>query len=228
MTDPNASPPDAPPVQVPERFLDPETGAVRVDALLAAYLELEARQPDGDDRTALLRRLGVPDTAESYCVDCSHGLFEPDTEINGRLHAAGFTPEQVQLVYDLAAERLVPTIGEIATEMAAERDLQRLVDHFGGDEGWRENSRQILAWARRNLPPDAVESLSGSYEGVLALHRLMTAGEPAALRPETSASGETEGDLQRMMRDPRYWRDRDSGFVAKVTDGFRRLYGERG
>lgn len=227
MIDPSAVPAD-PSAQVPERFLDPETGAVRVDALLAAYLELEQRVAAGSDRAALLRQLGVPDTAEGYCVDCSHGLFEPDAEINGRLHAAGFTPEQAQLVYDLAAERLVPTIGEIASEMAAERDLQRLVEHFGGEEGWRENSRQLLAWARRNLPPDAVESLSGSYEGVLALHRLMTAGEPAALRPDAAAAGESEADLQRMMRDPRYWRDRDRGFVAKVTEGFRRLYGERG
>ena len=27
-----------------------------------------------------------------------------------------------------------------------------------------------------------------------------------------------------MMRDPRYWRERDPGFVAQVTEGFQRLY----
>ena len=27
-----------------------------------------------------------------------------------------------------------------------------------------------------------------------------------------------------MMRDPRYWRDRNPEFVARVTDGFRRLF----
>jgi hypothetical protein len=27
-----------------------------------------------------------------------------------------------------------------------------------------------------------------------------------------------------MMRDPRYWRDRDPAFIAQVTEGFKRLY----
>jgi hypothetical protein len=30
--------------------------------------------------------------------------------------------------------------------------------------------------------------------------------------------------LSQMMRDPRYWRDRDPEVIAKVTEGFRRLY----
>ena len=33
-----------------------------------------------------------------------------------------------------------------------------------------------------------------------------------------------EQTLSEMMRDPRYWRDRDAEFVARVTAGFRRLY----
>jgi len=30
--------------------------------------------------------------------------------------------------------------------------------------------------------------------------------------------------LSRLMRDPRYWRDRDPAIVQQVTEGFRRLY----
>lgn len=33
-----------------------------------------------------------------------------------------------------------------------------------------------------------------------------------------------EGRLRELMRDPRYWRDRDPGFVARVAAGFERLY----
>ena len=36
---------------------------------------------------------------------------------------------------------------------------------------------------------------------------------------------ETEAQLREMMRDPRYWRTRDSEFVKSVTDGFRALVG---
>ena len=29
-----------------------------------------------------------------------------------------------------------------------------------------------------------------------------------------------------MMRDPRYWRQRDPEFIARVTAGFKRLYAD--
>jgi hypothetical protein len=36
---------------------------------------------------------------------------------------------------------------------------------------------------------------------------------------------ETEAELREMMRDPRYWRQRDPEWVKRVTDGFRALVG---
>ena len=104
------------------------------------------------DRATLLSLLGVPDAPDGYCIDCGHGLFDADPALNHKLHAAGFTPEQAQLVYDLAAERLVPMIQQIAFEFEAEREVARLINHFGGEDAWRETSRQLLAWGKRNLP----------------------------------------------------------------------------
>lgn len=176
------------------------------------------------DRGALLRLLGVPDQPDGYCIACDHGLFEADPEINRRLHAAGFTPDQAQLLYDLAAERLVPMLKELAAEFQAEREIERLVAQFGGPERWREVSRQLLAWGRKNLPPAAVEGLSTTFEGVMALHRMMTGAEPAALRGTGPGAGGGTDDLHALMRDPRYWRDRDPATVARVTEGFQRLY----
>jgi hypothetical protein len=232
---PPGSPPAVPPMAVPAKFLDPATGQVRVDALLKSYLELERKLSQmmpmpgpemGDaERRRMLAALGVPEGPEGYRVDCPHGLFEPDPELNGRMHKAGFTPDQVQLVYDLAAERMVPLIQEVAAEFEAERELERLVEYFGGEDRWRETSRQMLAWARKNLPATAVEGLSSSFDGVLALYRMMSSDEPAAMRPGTGApAGESESELTAMIRDPRYWRDKDPAFIAKVTEGFRRLF----
>lgn len=34
---------------------------------------------------------------------------------------------------------------------------------------------------------------------------------------------DTEASLRAMMRDPRYWRDRDPEWIRRVSDGFRRL-----
>ena len=37
--------------------------------------------------------------------------------------------------------------------------------------------------------------------------------------------GVSQDALDEMMRDPRYWRQRDPEFIARVTEGFRKLYG---
>lgn len=220
---------------VPDKFRDPETGALRVDLLLKSYLELERRLsaplptvppivPAEMDRPSLLKALGVPDGPDGYRIACDHGLFEPDPAINDRLHGAGFTPEQAQLVYDLAAERMVPLIQDVIADFQAEREIQRLVAQFGGEDRWRDVSRQLLAWAGKNLPPAAVAGLSTTYEGIMALHKMMSGGEPVSLSPPAGRPAGGETDLHALMRDPRYWRDRNPSVVAQVTQGFQRLY----
>ncbi|MBP7334951.1 MAG: hypothetical protein KBA48_03895 [Niveispirillum sp.] len=228
----NSTDAHARPDHVPVKFWDPATGGIRVEALLKSYQELERKMSGPTDPAAekakALALLGVPDKPDGYCIRCDHGLFEPDAEINNRLHGAGYTPEQAQLLYDLAAERMLPLLQEMAAGYQAEAELEKLASHFGGPEKWQELSGQILAWGQRNLPSPLLDALSGTADGVMALHRLMGegGGEPKALRrgADSDATGGV-GDLNRMIADPRYWRDRDPGFIAKVTEGFRRAYG---
>jgi hypothetical protein len=222
---------------VPDKFLDPATGAVRLDVLLKSYQQLENRlssqitvpSPDAppEDWSRLRQALGVPADPEGYCIECAHGLFSPDADINNRLHAAGFNAEQAQLVYDLAADRLVPMLQDVVADMAADREMERLVAHFGGEERWRRVSRQLLDWGRHNLPGPALEALATTYDGVLALHRMMAdgGGRIAPLR-EGEPAAMDEASLRGMMRDPRYWKQRDPRFIRQVTDGFRRLYAD--
>ena len=207
------------PAAVPEKFWDDKGKAIRVDALLKSYLELEKKLSAGAAAP------NVPEKPDDYCVACDHGLFEPDPEINTRLHGAGFSEGQAQLVYDLAAERLVPMIMDLAAEFQADRELERLVAQFGGPEKWREVSRQLFAWGSKQLPPDALAGLAASYDGVMALYRMMQGNDPSPMRSAEAAGGALgEGELRSMMRDPKYWRDKDPATVAKVTEGFRRLY----
>lgn len=42
--------------------------------------------------------------------------------------------------------------------------------------------------------------------------------------PREAQKAPSEQGLSQLMRDPRYWRDRDPEIVQRVTDGFRRLY----
>ena len=204
---------------IPDKFKDPSTGELKVESLLTSYSELEKR---------LSKTPSVPKSPDDYCVNCDHGYFGVDKDLNQKLHAKGFTNDQVQTVYDLAAEKMVPLVFQIAADYNAEREIEKLVKQFGGEEKWREVSRQLLAFGQKALPADVLETLSSSYEGVMSLHRMMKGEEPGLSRtaePQGAKQGELE--LQSLMRDPKYWRDQDPSFVSKVTEGFQNLYSKK-
>ena len=204
---------------IPDKFKDPSTGELKIESLLTSYSELEKR---------LSRAPSAPKTPDEYCIDCKHGYFGVDKDLNKILHAKGFSNEQVQTVYDLAAEKMVPLVVQMAADYSAEREIEKLVKQFGGEEKWREVSRQLLAFGQKSLPADVLETLSSSYEGVMSLFRMMKGEEPSlSTQSENIGSSQGEMELQSMMRDPKYWRDQDPSFVAKVTEGFQKLYGKR-
>lgn len=206
------------PEDIPEKFWDGERGEIRTEALLKSYTELE-RKMGG------LPSLDIPSSPEEYAIKIDDPLLQSDSDINGRLHAAGFTRQQAQLVYELAAERLTPMIAEVASVFEAENQIARLVDHFGSAEKWREASRQIAAWGQASLPGQVFKALATTSEGVLAMHRMMSEGEPSLVHGGSTANAApTEVELKEWMRDPRYWRDQDPSFIDKVRQGFRKLY----
>lgn len=221
---------DGKPQNLPEKFWDAKKQEVRVDALVTSYLALEKKLsqtlpvPNTDeDRKRIYKAIGVPDTADEYQISVPKDLFDVDAELNKRLHAKGFTADQVQEVYNLAAEKMVPLILEMASEFQADRELERLVSEFGGPEKWQEMSRQLLAFGQKNLPADVLSGLASSYEGVMALHKMMKGHEPG-LKNGLSAVGTEEQDLKAMMKNPKYWRDKDPAYIAQVTAGFEKIY----
>ncbi len=202
---------------IPAKFKDPKTGEFKPDAMLQSYKSLE---------TKLSSQPRAPKSHDDYCVDCTHGLFEEDKELNAKMHSLGFTNDQVQAVYDMAAEKMVPMVMDMASDFKADREVEKLVEHFGGAERWNEVSRQLLSFGQKTLPADALDSLTSSYEGVLALYNMMNGEEPSLDMQGNGIEKASEMDLQSMMRDPKYWREKDPSFVAKVTEGFQRMYGK--
>lgn len=219
---------------VPTKFRDTKTGEVRLDALLASYAELEKKLgqmvavpgDDADDaaRSRFYRALGVPESPDGYDVTFADERFAADPQVNARLHAAGLTPAQVQLVYDLAADYIGPAVERAGAEFEAKSQAERLRQHFGGEERWRDVSRQLKQWGEARLPPDVMHALCCTEEGVHALHAMMRNGEPGLGRGARETDAASEADLAKMMRDPRYWKSKDPAFVEQVTQGFQRLY----
>lgn len=225
------------PDNVPAKFWDAASGQVRVDALLKAYCDLERRssamvrvpgpQAAGDEVAAFRRALGVPDSHEQYSIASSHPSLGSAPAVNQRLHQAGFSQTQAQLVYDLAHECLLPLIQELTDGQEQAGQLEQLRSHFGGEERWQENARQIKVWGKANLPQAAFEALSATADGVKTMYRLMMSEEPSlGFAPPPGEEGRSEEQLKRMINDPRYWKTKDPAFIAKVSEGFRRLHGE--
>ncbi len=212
--DPNTPKPR--PNGLPDKFWDPVRGDVNVGALWKSYRELEKKFSAGHGGI-------IPDDPDGYCLDC--GDRTPDAEVNAVLHRAGFTNDQAQLVYDLATQYVVPELDRRHQALAAEKLIGRLEERFGGPERWAHVARQLNAWGKAHLPDDVLEVMGASYDGVMALHRMMGADEPGVADRDAATPGSIdEAGLRKLMEDPKYWRDRDPALIAKVRDGFKQLY----
>ena len=172
-------------VKAPAKFLDRETGELNVDALLKSYLYLEKKL---SEKTATAPV--VPASIGEYDIKCNHNYFEADDELNQKLLDAGFTKEQAQMVYDIAEEKMIPMIVEIASCFECDKEKARLEEKFGGAEKWKEVSRQLLQFGKNKLPEQVLGGLSSSYDGVLALYNMMMEDAPSM-----SVADEVEGGL---------------------------------
>jgi hypothetical protein len=206
------------PEYVPEKFWNAELGEVRVKALLDSYKALEKK-------LAEKKPYLVPAAASEYEISIKDDFFAIDPELNARLLAKGFNQEQVQEVYDLAVEHMLPMILSIASDYKADREAEKLVAHFGGMDQWSEMARQLKAYGQKSLSSEALQGLAGSYDGILALHKMMMndIGDGITARGK-SVGMSSITDINQMMKNPKYWRDHDPSFIAKVTEAFERVY----
>ena len=208
-------------MNIPEKF-KLENGEINIDGLLKSYLELEKKL----SQNTAAKTINLPEASNAYEIDLSHGLFDLDDELNERMFELGFSKEQAQLVYDMAAEKLVPLVQDIAVEFRSETEIEKLKSEFGGEEKFNEIARQIKAFGQKNMPEEAFEALASSYEGVMALYNMMKSSEPKIIKNKSGQASGDVMDVEQLVRDPKYWREKDPAFVAKVTKAFERYYGK--
>lgn len=205
------------PSYLPMKFWDGSTGQPRLEQMAKSYKEMERKGGSGPHKS-------VPGHASEYCVECKSELFSNNEAVNARLHKAGFSQDQAQLVYDLAHEALEPLVVEIMASLHGHQQVDRLCDKFGGEDRWQETARQLRAWASNKMNSQTYEAMSSSYDGVMALYDMMSKGEPGMGGHGVPIGMTSEEDIKKLMRDPKYWRDQDASTVNRVREGFRRLY----
>lgn len=209
---------------IPEKFRDPQSGELRVDLLLKSYRALEQKlagmvsvpgeDADDDSRQRFLQAMGVPDSPDGYEIALKDPALLPDPDVNRRLHEAGFTPAQAQLVYDLACDHVAPHLHRLAGEFRYRGEREKLVQRYGSEARFAETARALEAWGKRNLPEPVFAALASSYEGILALETMMQGGDPKLAMGERGGETLSEEQLVGLMRDPRYWKKRDRKSVV--------------
>ena len=220
--------------EVPTKF-QAEAGSLRTEELLKSYLELEKKfaqrvalpseDATDEEKKSFYHALGVPDTPEEYQIEVKHKLLASNPEVNAKLCALGFTNKQAQAVYDLAAEKVLPVIEDLASDYEADRQKESLIKEFGSEDKWNEVSQQLYQWGKQNLSETLLDALSTTYEGVMAMYHMMQTKEPILAH---SSIGEretlSEAGLKKIMMDPKYWKEQDPELLEKVAKGFARLY----
>ena len=206
------------PDYVPEKFWDADAGGVRVEQLINSYKSLEKKLSDKAEASKI-------DAPSSYNIKIKDELFDIDPALNDRLREKGFTEAQAQEVYDLAVEHMLPIILSVVDDYKADREAEKLINHFGGMDKWSETARQLKAYGEKALSKEALTGLAGSFEGILALHKMMLndIGDGVTVRGK-AVGASTVTDINVMMKNPKYWRDRDPNYIAKVTEAFERVY----
>ena len=81
------------------------------------------------------------------------------------------------------------------------------------------------------ITPRAAQLLSKAFGagileliGPLVVNDQMNDGTGNDVTGQVPATAANEGDLRRIIRDPRYWRDHDPDLVNRVQSGYQRLY----
>ncbi len=103
----------------------------------------------------------------------------------------------------------------------------RLENYFGKEQ-WPQMKSALRQWGEAHLTPTLYRELSGHYDGVLLIHRMMHAAHEGTIldRSADNSGDMNEETLRKMIRDPRYWREQNPAFHARVAAGYRRLYPE--
>lgn len=209
---------------VPDKFINPETGDVNWADLVKSYLALEKKMSTRPSVQPIADR---PASPAEYQITLPNNLMKIDADVNQRLFDLGCTNEQVQGIYDLAAEKIIPILQSLSMDYQVERDLQALEQEFGGPEQFNTIARQISAWGEKNLDKSVFDLLASHKDGIMALYRMMNGRREADVLPSRreATPPDSEEVLRRLMQDPKYWKYQDPELTKRIENGFKRLYG---
>ena len=210
------------PEWLPEKYKTPED-------LANAYKALESKlgTKEEDMRNAILEEIqgqafsDRPETANDYQLPES--IDETQAVDNNLLRwwaehsfENGYSQEEFEQGIEMYAQAMMGTQPDLEAEAA------RLGDNA------EARIQAASNFANKFFPEDAlpaIERMCESAEGIIALEAIQEALKDGSFSGNaTPMAGVSEGDLREMMRDPRYWQEKDPHYIKQVTDGWQRLH----
>lgn len=212
-------------LEVPEPFRN-QDGTVNIAAALKAHADLRQQlstrptAPEKYDFAAIIPAEVQPLLGD---VMAEGAPLLPKAEEWGKKW--NLPPEAMGEALALLAERdgLLGQAGETESAAAQEQAWTEAVQLVGSKEKAEGIGRRFAA----ALGLTDKDSIGIPPKALPALEKLLEkagAGAVTTTRDAPSSAAVSEADLEVMMRDPKYWKTKDPEFIAKVTEGFQRLY----
>lgn len=174
---------------------------------------------------------GVPESPDKYEFS-KEGLSLPEGMDIEFLEDSPLTQWFKQTAYDkgLKQDEFNELVQQyVAHEMSMLPNYEKEKEALGEYADMRVE--RVNGWLQANLTPEAyegIESIAVTAKSIKALEEVMQlAGEPAFNVTTDGNMQEqlTRDDLLAMQKDPRYWRDNDNAYIAKVQAGWQKLAG---
>lgn len=224
----------------PEGMPDHYLGSTDKDTIDSLYKAVDGfRKQQSKDK-------GIPENAADYKLDLpeeiSKQFLRPDKDgkdplldhMRGVFHKRGVASEDaVAIVQELITK--IPELRQAADDGGEDLDFE--YKSLGGVEKAKpiiDGSVAFINGLKNSgkIDEKAVDELTiltTHPAGLHALQQIRAAmGEkalPIDLQGDVSKTAEkTVEELNQMVADPKYWRDRDPAYIAEVTEGFKKLY----
>lgn len=192
----------------------------------------------------------IPEKADDYIVelpdDIAKAVLKPDDsgkdplfeKIRLAAHEKKIPASTVQALAEVFYGEVAEMVSQANSDAAADMEFKIL----GGAEKAKPVKDGVDAWIsglkNQNIIDDndvtELVGISSYGQGLRVLDKVRDAmvksgfKVPADLGGDTGGKeGLTESQLKTMQQDPKYWRDKDPAFIAKVSDGFKKLYGDK-
>ena len=213
---------------VPEKFWNPDVG-IRVHEAMKGYAELEGKlRTKKDELRAELETERQKAAPEKYELKMPDDIKIPDGMditldeadplaqwFTGLAKNWGMSQDQFNAAIRGYVEQELASMPKVADELAKLGDYA--TDRIQRVENWLYKS--LAEPEYKALQPWLTDAAS-----VQALEKLMKTSSPGDFDGDTQGETLTLEELRKMQDDPRYWRDQDKAFIAKVEAGYKRLY----